>query len=106
MGKGNMVRPVCTGQHRTSESSQHSKAREKSFYTKSRLERGEVCLPVKTFMLHDRMKMAIPHRKYVKTLQDSHSGIFCLFFFFFGYSHIQNLEREADTMAREDWEWR
>lgn len=90
MGKGNMVRPVCTGQHRTSESSQHSKAREKSFYTKSRLERGEVCLPVKTFMLHDRMKMAIPHRKYVKTLQDSHSGIFCPFFFFFWiFSHSE-----------------
>lgn len=81
-GKGNTVRPVCAGKCRTSESSQHSKAREKPFYTKSRLERGEVCLPVKTFMLRDRMKMAIPHRKYVKTLQDSHLGGFCLFFFF------------------------
>lgn len=52
----------------------------KSFYIKLRLESREVCLPVKTFMLHDRMKMAILQRKCVKTLQDSRLGVFCLFF--------------------------
>lgn len=71
-GKGNTVKLVCTGKHRTEENCQHSnatlvKAREKPCYTKLRLERGERCLPVKTIMLNDRMKMAIPHRKYVKT---------------------------------------
>lgn len=83
---GNTVKLVCTGKYRTSESCQHSntalvKAREKSCYTKLRLERGEGCLPVKTIMLYDRMKMAIPHRKYVKTLQDS--GFFFYYYYFF-----------------------
>lgn len=81
MGKGNTVKPMCTGKYRTSGSCQHNKAREKSFYTKLRLESREVCLPVKTFMLHDKMKMAILQRKCVKTLQDSRLGVFCLFFF-------------------------
>lgn len=77
MGK---VRQVCTEKYRNSGSCQHSKAREKSFYTELRLERGEVCLPVQTFMLHDRMKTAIHHRNCVKTLQDSLGGFSAFFF--------------------------
>lgn len=51
-GKGSMVRPVCTGKYRELSAQQSQR---KSFCTKLRLERGEVCLPVKTFMVHDRL---------------------------------------------------
>lgn len=81
MGKGNTVRPVCTGKYRTDRELSARQSREKPLYTVLRLESREVCLPVETFMLHDRMKMAILQTKCVKTLQDSRLGVFCPFFF-------------------------
>lgn len=81
-------RPVCTGKYRNSGSCQHSKAREKFFYTKLRLERGR-CVCLLKHLCYTTVCKWPYLTESVSKLCKIHTWGFSAFFFFLIFSHLE-----------------